>query len=162
MGVVGLILVGHGHDLAAVSIVLSAHFLGMFGLVLVVGQVVDRVGRVRSAIVGLLILGGGTLALMSEGHLHLVAPSMFAIGLGWNLAFVAATAMMSDATGPQERARLLGLSDLLGVGLGGVGSALGAGAVGLVGVPPLAVGGAILAGLAAGVIARRPPSFQAA
>jgi hypothetical protein len=32
MGVIGLILVRHGHDLAAVSVTLSAHFLGMFGL----------------------------------------------------------------------------------------------------------------------------------
>ncbi|MBI4201772.1 MAG: hypothetical protein HY532_01475, partial [Chloroflexi bacterium] len=42
MSVTGLIMIGHGHDVAAVPIVMSAHFLGMFGLVLVAGQLVDR------------------------------------------------------------------------------------------------------------------------
>jgi MFS family permease len=162
MGVVGLILVRHGHDLAAVSLTLSAHFLGMFGLVLVVGQVVDRMGRVRAEVLGLLILGAGVLGLIGEVHLEAVAPAMFAIGVGWNLAFVAATALLADATEPAERARLLGLSDLLGVGLGALGSALGAGVLGVVGVAPLAVAGALLAVLPAALIARRPASARTA
>jgi MFS family permease len=81
---------------------------------------------------------------------------MFAIGIGWNLAFVAATALIADATEPHERARVLGLSDLVGVGLGALGSAVGAAVFGTVGVLPLAIAGALLAVLPAALIARRP------
>jgi MFS family permease len=152
MGVVGLILVGHGYDLATVSLALSAHFLGMFGLVLVVGQVVDRIGRVRSAVSGLLILAVGVLGLIGEVHLEAVAPAMFAVGLGWNLAYVAATALMADATHPRERARLFGLTDTVGVGLGALGSVVGAAVLSTVGIQPLAVTGALLAVSAAALI----------
>jgi MFS family permease len=39
--------------------------------------------------------------------------ALFGLGLGWNLAFVAATAQLTDQTEPSERGRLLGFNDLL-------------------------------------------------
>jgi MFS family permease len=109
-----------------------------------------------SAVVGLVILAAGLLGLVGESHLEAVAPAMFAVGVGWNLAFVAATALMADATEPHEGARLLGLTDFVGVGLGAVGSAVAAGLLGTVSVLPLAVVGAALAIIPAALIARWP------
>src|SRR5436190_1620436 len=54
-------------------------------------------------------------------------------------------ALMVDATEPHERARLLGLTDFVGVGLGAVGSAVAAGLLGTASLLPLAVVGAALA-----------------
>ena len=42
---------------------ISVHIVGMFGLVLVVGQLVDRVGRHRALIAGLLIMAVSTVML---------------------------------------------------------------------------------------------------
>lgn len=124
MGIVGLVLHQHGHDWPAVSVTLSAHFLGMFGLVLVVGRVVDRIGRSFAALVGLVVVASGILALLAEVRLVWFAPGMFAIGVGWNVAFVAATAMLADATEPLERGKLLGLTDFVAYGTGAVGTLL--------------------------------------
>jgi hypothetical protein len=52
----GYILVGHGHHQGAVFPVISAHFIGMFGLVLFVGSIIDRIGRTLALTVGLLLL----------------------------------------------------------------------------------------------------------
>ena len=63
---------------------------------------------------------------------------------------------MADATEPHERARLLGLTDFVGVGLGAVGSAVAAGLLGTASLLPLAVVGAALATVPAALIARWP------
>ena len=38
--------------------------------------------------------------------------SLFGLGLGWNLAFVAATTQLVTLAAPSERGRLIGFSDL--------------------------------------------------
>src|SRR5919107_1784282 len=47
MSLVGYVLVGHGHNQGAIFPVVSADFIGTFGLVLVVGNLIDRLGRLR-------------------------------------------------------------------------------------------------------------------
>jgi len=145
MSIVGLALVEHGHSLRSVSLSLSVHFLGMFSLVVVVGQLVDRIGRRRAMLGGLVIVASGTGLLGAGDHLSTVMPAMFLIGVGWNLAFVAATVLMADAAEANERARLLGFGDLVAMGCAAA-MTLAAGAVlQLAGLAVLALAGALLA-----------------
>lgn len=139
MSLIGLVLVGHGHDLASVSISLSVHFLGMFGLVLVAGQVVDRLGRRRSLVVGLLTLLAGVAFMPAAHALTAALPAMFLVGVGWNIAFVAATALLSDVTAPAERGRLLGFSEFAATGCGAVAAVGGAAVLDIVGLGTLAL-----------------------
>ncbi len=145
MSVIGLVLVHHGHDLAAVSIALSAHFLGMFGLVLVAGQIVDRIGRQRSMTLGLVILAGGVLGLLAGTELDLVLPAMFGVGVGWNIAYVAATATLADASRPEERGRVMAAMDFSAIGMASLGSILGTAVLGQSGLPLLVAVSAVVA-----------------
>lgn len=145
MGVVSLVMVDHGHDLAAVSISLSVHFLGMYGLVLVVGQVVDRIGHRRSLALGLIVEIVGAGALLLGADMLTILPAMFLVGLGWNVAFVASTTMLADATAPRERARVIGLADALATGAAAVGSLVATEALASIGLTPLVVGAIALA-----------------
>jgi len=131
MTLVGYILVGHGHHQDAIFPAVSAHFLGMFGLVLVVGSIVDRVGRPQAMMGGLSILAVSVLALNWVEDIVAVSICMFGIGIGWNFAYVAATTELVNLTSLAERGKILGFSDLL-AGLSGAALAL--------------VGGVILAG----------------
>jgi hypothetical protein len=54
--------------------------------------------------------------------------AMFGLGLGWCLAYIAATTELVDLAGPSERGRLVGVSDLLS-SFAGAGLALGGGVV---------------------------------
>ena len=63
MNLSGYIVVGHDHQQADVFTVISVHIVGMFGLVLVVGQLVDRVGRHRALVGGLVIMAISTVML---------------------------------------------------------------------------------------------------
>lgn len=115
MGLAGLFLVRHGHDAGAVLVTVSVHFLGMFGLVLVVGRAVERLGRFKSVLVGLVVLALGALLLLPGAELVTFIPGMFAVGVGWNIAYVASTSILADVTTPNERGRLLGFSDFTAI-----------------------------------------------
>jgi MFS family permease len=126
MTLVGYILVGHGHHQGAIFPVLSAHFIGMFGLVLVVGNLIDRLGRLRALVGGLLLLGFCTLSVVwaVEGVVT-TSVALFGIGLGWTFSYVAATAELADRTVPVERGKILGFTDLLSGLLGATLASLG-------------------------------------
>ena len=156
MSVTGLIMVDHGHGVSAVTLVMSAHFLGMFGLALVAGQLVDRLGRQRAIVLGLLIMTGGVLLLLAGQGLETMLPALFVIGLGWNLAFVGSTAVLADAARPVERARLLGFNDFVAINAGALGAAVCALILGSAGLMSLVLTGALLSLLPiAGLLRRR-------
>ncbi len=115
MALAALVLVNHGHDAGSVLVTVSVHFLGMFGLVLVIGRLVERVGRFRSVVVGLVVLALGALVLLPGADLITFVPGMFAVGVGWNIAYVASTSILADAARANERGRLLGFSDFVAI-----------------------------------------------
>jgi MFS family permease len=145
MTLTGAIVVDHHHHAAEnVFVIIGAHVIGMFGLIVVVGDVVDRIGRTPSLTGGLALMALSVISLLWVQSVAAVAFVLFALGLGWNLSFVAATAVLADCAGASERGKLLGFNDLLS-GLTGAGLALLGGLVlAAVGVAALAVGGAAL------------------
>jgi MFS family permease len=128
MSLVSLEMRHHGHDLGSISIALGAHFLGMFGLSPLMGRFVDRLGRRPALAVGLVLLAGAVLAMALSAELVALVPVMFLVGLGWNVSYVAATALIADGTDPAERARALGAADLLAL-LAAAGGAIVASAI---------------------------------
>ena len=102
----------HGHDQADVFPIIGAHVLGMYALVLVVGNVVDRIGGPGVLVGGLALLGASCAALPLAESVPATAVALFALGLGWNLSFVAATTALVNRTAPYERGKLLGFNDL--------------------------------------------------
>jgi MFS family permease len=112
MNLTGYIVVGHHHEQADVFTVISLHIVGMFGLVLVVGQLVDRVGRHRALVGGLLIMAVSTVMLAWVVAIPSMSMSLFLLGLGWNVSYVAASAELVTHAKPVERGRLVGFTDL--------------------------------------------------
>jgi len=153
---VGTALVSHCQGQTAIFPVLGAHFVGMFGLFLLVSPIIARVGRRRALAGGLLLLGASTLAVAGTlDSVLLTSVALFGVGLGWNLAYVAATTDLAERASPKERGKVLGLSDLLS-GLVGAGLTVGAGfALAAAGIAVVAVGGALLATVSALVLLGR-------
>lgn len=100
-----------GHGTGEISLVIMAHQLGMFGLSWATGWLIDRFGTTT-----LIISGAGLLVVAS-----LLAPvvvsvvglsiTLFLLGLGWNLCFVAGSSLLAVGLAPAERARVQGFSD---------------------------------------------------
>jgi MFS family permease len=141
MNLSGYVVVEHQHHAQHdVFPIIGAHVLGMYALVLVVGTVIDRIGRPLALAGGLLVMAASTLGLLWIESVAATALLLFGLGVGWNLSFVAATAALVDATAPSERGRLLGFNDLVSALLGAALALLGGYALDSIGVAALALG----------------------
>lgn len=144
----------HGHAQSSVFPIIGAHVFGMFALVLVIGQIVDRFGGNVVLVAGLALEGVSCLGLAWAESVWATAVLLFGLGLGWNLAFVAATTALVNRTAVAERGRLIGFSDLSS-GLVGASLALSGGWIlQAYGVGALAVGATVVALLPALFLAR--------
>jgi MFS family permease len=108
-------LTEHGHGLETVGFVLSAHLFGMFALSPLSGRLTDRFGTTPVIGAGLATLGAAALlsaAAPPDGGM-LLTIALFLLGYGWNLGFVAASAMVTRGLGLAERTRVQGFADAL-------------------------------------------------
>jgi MFS family permease len=144
--IIGLDLHHRGHDLGATSVVIGALFLGMFALAPVVGRFVDLTERRRALVIGLLLVAAGCAGLLLGGAPLTFVPAAFVIGVGWNVAHVAGTALIGDAAGPQEAGRARQAAELGGLicaAFASVAASIVVGAGGLLPAVVLAVAAAV-------------------
>jgi MFS family permease len=154
MTLTGVVVVDQGHPARVVFPIIGAHVIGMYALVIVIGGLIDRIGRIRALVSGLLLMAASAINLLWVTSIAAFACTLFALGIGWSFSFVAATAQLADCTKPSERGRLLGFNDLL-AGLTGAGlTLLGGYALDAIGVAALGVGGLLLVLAPAGWIVR--------
>jgi len=146
MNLTGYVVVDHHHhSQGSVFPIIGAHVLGMYALVLVVGTVIDRIGRGTALVGGLIVMAVSCAGLVGVSGVPMTAVLLFGLGLGWNLSFVSATAQLADATSPAERGKLLGLNDLLAGLTGAALALLGGVALDVLGVAALGIGATLLA-----------------
>jgi MFS family permease len=146
MNLAGYVVVEHHHhEQQDVFPIIGAHVLGMFALVLVVGSIIDRVGRTPALASGLVLMGISCAGMLWGESVLATAILLFGLGLGWNLSFVAATALLADRTAPAERGKLLGFNDQLSALLGAALALAGGIALDVLGVAALAIGAAVIA-----------------
>jgi MFS family permease len=145
MTLTGAVVVDHhGHEGHDVFPIIGAHVIGMYALVIVIGDLIDRIGRTPSLAGGLFVMAVSVISLLWVESVPATAVALFGLGVGWNLSFVAATAELADLTLPSERGRLLGFNDLLSGATGAGLALLGGLALTALGVAALALGGTLL------------------
>ena len=100
-----------GHGTGSISLVILAHQLGMFGLSGGTGWLIDRLGAAVVIIAGALLLVAASLLSPFVVSVAGLAAALFLLGLGWNLCFVAGSALLAAGLAPGERTQVQGLSD---------------------------------------------------
>lgn len=118
----------HNHEQGAISLVITAHMLGMFGLSSLTGWLIDHYGAVRT-----MILGAGTLIISAiiapiAATMPFLVVGLFLLGLGWNFGYIAGSSLLSDSLRGVNRTRMQGTSDMFVAGAAAIGS-LGSGPV---------------------------------
>jgi MFS family permease len=120
----------HGHGLAAVGLVISGHTFGMFAFSPISGWLAGRFGT------PIIIAAGLALSAFSS-VLAAVAPpdggailfiALFLLGVGWNLSFVAGSALLTEGLDGAERTTLQGATDAM-IWSSAAAAALGSGIV---------------------------------
>jgi MFS family permease len=120
----------HGHGLDAVGLVISGHTFGMFALSPLSGRLASRFGTPLEIAAGLAVLAfSSALAAVAppDGGVILFV-ALFLLGWGWNLGFVAGSALLTEGLSISERTRLQGVTDAL-IWSSAAAAALGSGVV---------------------------------
>jgi MFS family permease len=133
----------------------------MYAFVIVVSDLIDRIGHTKALAGGLILMGLSVSGLLWVQGAHGTAAALFGLGLGWNISFVAATAQLADQTESWERGSLLGFNDLLSGGTGAVLTLLGGVALTAGGVAALVIGAVVLVTIPALWILRCGPRRHA-
>ena len=107
------------HGTSAISAVIMAHTLGMFGLSWLTGGLIDRFGRIPMILAGTAILGLSCILAPLSLQVPILGLALFLLGLGWNFCYVSGSSLLSDALAAQERGRAQGASEaLVAIGAG--------------------------------------------
>jgi MFS family permease len=103
----------NGHDLAAIGIVISGHTLGMYALSPISGRLTDRIGMVPVILAGMGVSASasGLAALAPADGGVLLFLALFLLGYGWNMGYVAGSALLTHGLSLAERTRIQGLTD---------------------------------------------------
>ena len=157
MNLTGYVVVEHHHHAQhLVFPIIGAHVLGMFGLVPVVGALIDRIGRAPALVGGLVVIAISCAGLAWGESVWSTGVLLFGLGLGWNVSYVAATAQLIDLSAPSERGKLLGFGDFAGSLLGAAFVLVGGFALDRLGVYALAFGAAVAALVPVAILLARP------
>jgi MFS family permease len=145
MSCISIHMKDHNHSLLEISAVISAHTLGMFAFSPLVGQAADRFGRRAVITTGALVLLIGALGVPLSLDTPVIAFFEFLVGLGWSGCYVAGSALLTDALGGAERARLQGANESVVNVCSALGSLSSGLLLELIGIWPLALVGAVVA-----------------
>jgi MFS family permease len=142
------------------------HIVAMYGPSFFTGSLIARFGAPKVVAIGLLLEAiAATIGLCGITAMHFWA-TLIVLGVGWNLGFVGASALVLETHRPQERNKVQAFNDFLVFGTMAVGSFssgqllanYGWSAVNLVVFPPVLLG---LIVLTLASFARRRASSQA-
>lgn len=129
------------------------HIVAMYGPSFFTGSLIARFGAPRIVALGLILeAAGAAIGLSGITAMHFWA-TLVVLGIGWNFAFVGASALVLETHRPQERNKVQAFNDFLVFGMMAIGSFssgqllahYGWSAVNMVVFPPVLLGLGILA-----------------
>jgi MFS family permease len=103
-------LVDH-HSIAAATLVIQSHVLGMYAPSLVTGPIIARLGERRVIVIGSAILAACTLISLLGHHVMHYWWGLVLLGVGWNLCFVAGTTLLTHTLRAGNRHRGEAIND---------------------------------------------------
>ena len=103
-----------GHSLSDVGLTISLHIAGMYAFAPVFGLLADRIGSIKTIVLGQLIfLAAIGVAGLGQNNFQMVIVGLFLLGLGWSAATVAGSALLTEVLPTDEKTKVQGFSDSL-------------------------------------------------
>jgi predicted MFS family arabinose efflux permease len=115
-------MVGCGHSVTVSTLGIQWHVLGMYAPSFVTGSLIVSYGMFRIIGLGLaLLLASATISMAGQSVAHFWI-GLTLLGVGWNFAFIGATALVTQCHRPEERNKVQALNDFLIFGTMALGS----------------------------------------
>ena len=108
-----LAMVGCGHSVTDAALGIQWHVLAMYAPSFVTGSLIARFGIERVTGVGLALIAVSAVVGIAGVTVTHFWTNLVLLGLGWNLAFIGATTMVTQCHRPQERNKVQSFNDFL-------------------------------------------------
>lgn len=105
-----------GHSATVTAFAVQLHMVGMYAPGLVVSRLIGRIGEVRIAAAGAVLVVVAGLVAVSGTGLWLFLAAMFLVGVGWNFAYSGGSALIAGSYRPAERPRVQAVAEVVIVG----------------------------------------------
>ncbi|MFI7643553.1 MFS transporter [Nonomuraea sp. NPDC049400] len=132
-----------------IGLVVSLHIAGMFAPSPLSGRLTDRIGGQRAALCAamVLVIAAG-LATAAAHSPAVLAVAMLLLGVGWNLALIAGSALLTNGIPSRQRPRLESYGEVgMGIAAAGGGGVISGPVMEMGGYGSLALCGAAVASL---------------
>ena len=111
-----------GHDVTDSNLAIEFHVIAMYAPSFITGSLIARFGSARVILAGMaLTVLAAIVGLMGTTVPHFWA-NMILLGLGWNLGFIGASALVTETHRPSERTKVQSFNDFLVFGTMVIGS----------------------------------------
>jgi MFS family permease len=117
-----LAMVGCNHSVTDASLGIQWHVLSMYVPSFFTGGLIVRFGVQRVVLAGLLFLAASAVVGFSGITIAHFWIALVLLGVGWNLSFIGATAMVTLCYRPEERNKVQAFNDFLIFGIMAIGS----------------------------------------
>ena len=108
-----LAMVGCGHSVTDATLGIQWHVLAMYAPSFFTGSLIARFGIERITGIGLGLIALAAVAGISGVTVAHFWTGLILLGLGWNLAFIGATTMVTQCHRPEERNKVQAFNDFL-------------------------------------------------
>jgi MFS family permease len=108
-----LAMVACGHSQTESTLGIQWHVLAMFAPSFFTGGLISRFGHEKIIVTGFAILAACAAVALGGLALANFWISLILLGLGWNLAFIGSTAMLTRTYSPEEKNKAQGANDLI-------------------------------------------------
>jgi predicted MFS family arabinose efflux permease len=108
-----LAMVGCGHSVTDATLGIQWHVLAMYAPSFVTGALIARFGVERITGIGLALIGVTAVIGISGITVAHFWSALVVLGIGWNLAFIGATTMVTQCHRPHERNKVQAFNDFL-------------------------------------------------
>ena len=108
-----LAMVGCGLSTDNATLGISWHVMAMFGPSFFTGTLIHRFGAERIVAIGLVLLTGCAVVALSGLALWQFWTALILLGLGWNLGFIGATAIVAASYRSSEKSKVQGFHDFV-------------------------------------------------
>lgn len=107
-----LAILACGFSVADSTSVIQWHVLGMFLPAFFSGQLIDKLGVKKVALVGCgLLIVSGVIAIAGIELVNFYS-ALFLLGVGWNFLYLSGSTLLTAAHTPEERGRIQGLAEI--------------------------------------------------
>src|SRR5690606_6055443 len=100
------------HQFDATALVIEWHVLGMFAPAFFTGSLIRWWGVVRVIVIGALLMLVCAIINLAGVSLAHFWTALLLLGVGWNFMFVGGTALLSAASGEQEKSLIQGANEV--------------------------------------------------